>query len=171
MTLWEVSSSLLLPFSEIPLSKFVSTHVMVQLGRGVWGWLTGSGDDGGYWVWSQRCVRYTECGCGNSFLRILNAEPVSVAPRLPVGSWCPLCAAPSLRSFFVHWFSLFVIYFFLFYLFFWYIYPFLLYTLVCAISSYFAFSVLVLPLYRLHLFESVQSKLAIIVPDIAFCIP
>lgn len=68
---------------------------------------------GGCWACSSRRVRCTECGCGRSFLRILNAEPVPVAPRLTIGSWLPLCAAHlfawvlSIGSFF------FVIYFYL----------------------------------------------------------
>lgn len=68
---------------------------------------------GGRWACSSRRVRCTECGCGRTFLRILNAEPVPVAPRLTIGSWLPLCAAHlfawvlSIGSFF------FIIYFYL----------------------------------------------------------
>lgn len=50
----------------------------------------------------------------------------------------------------------------------WYLFcPALLYTLVCAITSYFPFFVLVL--YRLQLLDSAQSRLAYIVPDISSC--
>lgn len=157
----EVLSSLLFSFHlEIPLGQFLSTHIKVQFDRGVWGWLAGCGGDGSYRVCSHRRVRCTECGCGYSFLRILNAEPVHVAPRLTIGSWLPLCAAPSVI---VHRFIFFVIYFifFLFFYLFWYICPFLLYTPVCAITSYFPFFFLVLDLY-----DSLQSRLALMEPDI-----
>lgn len=123
---------------KIPLGQFLSTHIKVQFDWGVWGWLAGCGGDGGYWACSSRRVRCTECGCGYSFLRILNAEPVPVAPRLTIGSWRPLCAAPFITWVLFIGSFFFVIYFLPFYLFL-YICPFLLYTLVCAITSYFPF--------------------------------
>lgn len=87
----------------------------------------------------SRPVRCTDCGCGYSFLRIVNAEPVPVVPCLTIGSWLPLCAAPSLHGYHLLIFFVlfcFVIYFFLL-IYFLYICPYLLYTLVCAIPSYF----------------------------------
>lgn len=125
------------------------------------------GGDGGYWACSSRRVRCTECGCGYSFLRILNAEPVPVAPRLTIGSW-PV--APLLHGYCssVHFF--FVIYFLPSYLFL-YICPFLLYTLVCAITSYFPFISFWswTCIQYASVVGLVQSRLACIVPDIASC--
>ena len=115
-------------------STHTHTHTKVQFDWGVWGWLADCGGDGGYWACSSRRVRCTECGCGYSFLRILNAEPVPVAPRLTTGSWLPLFAAPLLHGSFF-----FVIYFFSILFIFCIFCPFLLYTPVCAITSYFPF--------------------------------
>lgn len=159
----EVSSSLSFSFllKKKTLGQFLvtHTHTKVQFDWGVWGWLADCGGDGGYWACSSRRVRCTECGCGYSFLRILNAEPVPVAPRLTIGSWLPLCAAPLLHGSFF-----FVIYFFSILFIFCIFCPFLLYTPVCAITSYFPFFFV----YGLGLVW-LQSRLACIVPDITSC--
>lgn len=165
---WNLSRSCQVAYfhfiSKIPLGQFLSTHTKVQFDRGVWGWLAGCGGDGNYWVCSHRRVRCTECGCGYSFLRILNAEPVHVAPRLTIGSWLPLCAAPSVI---VHRFIFFVIYFFLFYLFLVFLPISTVYTCVC---NYFLFSSFLFQSWTcvfFSLFDSVQSRLGLIEPDIS----
>lgn len=84
-------------------------------------------------------ARCTECGCGCSFLRIVNAEPVRVAPRLTSALDFLFVLLLHYMAV-VHRFTFFVIYFsFFFFYLFQCICPFLLYTPVCAITSLFSF--------------------------------
>lgn len=108
-------------------------------------------------------MRCTECGCGYSFLRILNAEPVQVVPRLTIGSWLPLCAAPSLHGYcsLVHFLCNLFFFSFLFIV---CIFAHFYCIHLCVQFSYFpvclfvwVFFVLVLGLYMLHLFDSAEQ--------------
>lgn len=100
-------------------------------------------------------MRCTECGCGYSFLRILNAEPVPLAPRLTIGS---RLAAPLLHGYCssVH----FVIYFFTFlFIFFLFAHFYCIHLCVQLLLFNLLFLCFGLGL-QFQLFDSLQSRLA-----------